>query len=203
MEPIGACGLGVVYNARDTRLDRFVALAILRPELATDPTRKRRFEQKARAVSALNHPHIAAILDLASDGPFDVVVMEHLSGYTSFDRLSGERFSPSETLRYAIPIVSALAAAHAAGLVHGRLAPCSILLADHGRVKVLDFGLAAIGTGVSQVGPVSTSASPLPSAAGHSLSEGDSYLSPPNTRRAKSSISAPMCSHSARSCPRC
>src|SRR5690349_8570874 len=86
MEPIGACGLGVVYEARDTRLDRYVALTVVRPELAGDPGRRRRFEQEARAVSALNHPHIAAILGLASDGPLDLVVMEHLAGYTPFDR---------------------------------------------------------------------------------------------------------------------
>ncbi len=132
--PIGAGGMGEVYRAQDKRLGRDVALKILPPEVAADPSRQARFEQEARAVAALNHPNIVAVYDVG-DG---YMVSELVDGET----LRGAKFGMRKTLDIAAQIASGLATAHAAGIVHRDLKPDNVLLTKDGRAKILDFGLA-------------------------------------------------------------
>jgi len=178
VEPIADGGTGIVYKAVDTRADRLVALLVLRPEHLADPGLMRLFEERALAAAGLSHPNIATVYDITSEGPFTVVVMEYLPDYTPLGRLSGERFTPSDTLRYAIPLVGAIAAGHSAGVVHGGLTPSSIMLADQGRVKVLHFGLAAIADGATLSHAIDARPSSSVVNAGDSLSEWEPYFSP-------------------------
>ena len=144
LEEIGKGGMGVVYKARDTRLDRFVAIKLLPPEKMSDPYRKRRFVQEAKAASALNHPNIVTIHEIDTLEGVDFMVMEYVEG-TPLDRLIPAKGLPlSETLAYAVEIADALAAAHSAGIVHRDIKPGNILVTLGGRVKVLDFGLAKL-----------------------------------------------------------
>jgi serine/threonine protein kinase len=144
LEEIGKGGMGVVYKARDTRLDRFVAVKLLPPEKMSDPDRKRRFVQEAKAASALNHPNIVTIHEIDSLDGVDFMVMEYVEG-APLDRLIPAKGLPIEqTLAYAVQIADALAAAHAAGIVHRDVKPGNIVVTPAGRVKVLDFGLAKL-----------------------------------------------------------
>ncbi len=143
-EKVGEGGMGVVYRASDDRLKRNVAIKVLPPELMTDPERKKRFVQEARAASALNHPNIVTVHDIASEDGCDFIVMEYVAG-ESLDRKIGRKgMKFGELVKYAIQIADALAAAHAAGIIHRDLKPGNILVSDDGRVKVLDFGLAKL-----------------------------------------------------------
>jgi formylglycine-generating enzyme required for sulfatase activity/dienelactone hydrolase/predicted Ser/Thr protein kinase len=144
LEEIGKGGMGVVYRARDTRLDRFVAIKLLPPEQMANPDRKRRFVQEAKAASALNHPNIVTIHEIdAADGA-DFIVMEHVEG-SPLNQLIPERGLPvAQALKYAVQIADALAAAHSAGIVHRDIKPGNIMVTQAGRVKVLDFGLAKL-----------------------------------------------------------
>ena len=128
--------MGEVYRARDTRLGRDVAVKILPPELANDPSRRQRFDLEARAVAALNHPNIVAIYDVG-DG---YIVTELVDGAP----LRGAKFGLRKTLDIAAQIAGGLACAHDAGIVHRDLKPDNILLTRDGRVKILDFGLAKV-----------------------------------------------------------
>ncbi|MBZ5594183.1 MAG: protein kinase [Acidobacteriia bacterium] len=150
LEEIGKGGMGVVYRARDTRLDRFVAIKLLPPEQMADADRKRRFVQEAKAASALNHPNIVTIHEIdAADGA-DFIVMEHVEG-SPLNRLIPELGLPvAQALSYAVQIANALAAAHTAGIVHRDIKPGNIMVTRAGRVKVLDFGLAKL---LEQPGP--------------------------------------------------
>jgi len=141
---LGAGGMGVVFKAQDLHLDRFVALKILPPEKVADPDRKRRFVQEAKAASALNHPNIVTIHDIAQEGETDFIVMEFIDGETLDQLIPRKGLRLNETLKYAIPIADALARAHAAGIVHRDLKPSNIMVDEHGMVKVLDFGLAKL-----------------------------------------------------------
>jgi Tol biopolymer transport system component/predicted Ser/Thr protein kinase len=144
VEKLGEGGMGVVYKARDTHLDRFVAIKVLPPEKVTDAERKRRFVQEAKAASALNHPNIITIHDIAQEGGVDFIVMEYVAGKT-LDRLIPRKgLGLSETLHYAIQATDALAKAHAAGIVHRDLKPSNIMVTEDGLVKILDFGLAKL-----------------------------------------------------------
>jgi predicted Ser/Thr protein kinase len=134
LAPIGAGGMGEVYRAHDSRLGRDVAVKILPPEVATDPSRRMRFEQEARAVAALNHPNIVAVYDVGDD----YIVTELVLG----EPLRGAKFGLRKTLDIATQIASGLAAAHAAGIVHRDLKPDNVLVTKDGRAKILDFGLA-------------------------------------------------------------
>src|SRR5215467_15894933 len=116
LEKLGEGGMGVVYKACDTHLDRFVAIKVLPPERVTDPERKRRFGQEAKSASALNHPNIITIYDIASDGGMDFIAMEYVAGKTLNQLIARKGLPLSEVLRYAIQIADALAAAHAAGI---------------------------------------------------------------------------------------
>ena len=135
--------MGVVYKARDTHLDRPVAIKVLSPEAVSDPERKRRFVREARTASALNHPNIVHVYDIGQSDGTDFMAMEFVHGKT-LDELGREGLSLSEALGYASQIAAALARAHDAGIVHRDLKPANIMVTTDGLVKVLDFGLAKL-----------------------------------------------------------
>ena len=149
MEQIGVGGMGVVYKALDTHLDRYVAIKVLPPERVAEPERKQRFVQEAKAASALNHPNIVVVHDITSDGGVDFIVMEYIRGRT-LAALIGDGLSAREVLRYAIPITDALTRAHEAGIIHRDLKPSNIMVDETGHVKLLDFGLAKLTEATSQ-----------------------------------------------------
>ena len=143
VEKLGQGGMGVVYKARDTVLDRFVALKVLPPDKSSDPERRRRFLQEAKSASALNHPGIVSVHDVLTVDGQDVLVMEMVEGETLEQLLAQKRLPLSETLSLGIGIADALARAHAAGIVHRDLKPSNVMVTPDG-VKVLDFGLAKL-----------------------------------------------------------
>src|SRR5713226_1612589 len=144
VEKLGEGGMGVVWKARDTHLDRFVALKVLPPEKIVDAERLRRFVQEAKSVSALNHPNIIHIYDIAETDGVPFIAMEYVAGKT-LDQLIGRKgMQAAEVLRYAVQIADALAKAHSAGIIHRDLKPSNIMVSDDGVVKVLDFGLAKL-----------------------------------------------------------
>src|SRR5262249_42963938 len=141
---LGEGGMGIVYKARDTHLGRFVAIKVLPPELVSDADRRRRFVQEAKAASALNHPNIVTIYEIANDLGMDFMAMEHIDGKT-LDRLIPQKGMPlKDALKIAIPMADALAAAHHARIVHRDFKPSNVMVGEHGQVKVLDFGLAKL-----------------------------------------------------------
>ena len=149
LSPLGAGGMGEVYRARDTRLDRLVAIKVLLPERLAREESKARFIREAKAASALNHPNIVTIYDIGAgdigaDQGVDYIAMELVPGKT-LDQLIGRNgMRLNELLRYAVQAADALAKAHAAGIVHRDLKPGNIMVSDDGLVKVLDFGLAKL-----------------------------------------------------------
>jgi serine/threonine protein kinase len=144
LEKIGEGGMGAVYKAQDTHLDRIVAIKVLPPEKMADPDRKQRFVQEAKAASSLNHPNIIIVHDIASDRGHDFIVMEYVQGKT-LDQLIGRKgMRLNEALGFAVQVADGLAKAHAAGIVHRDLKPTNIMVTGEGRVKILDFGLAKL-----------------------------------------------------------
>ena len=150
--PLGAGGMGEVYKARDTRLDRTVAVKVLSERLAVDHARRARFEREMRAVAALNHPHICVVHDVGEaepastdsvPAPIPFLVMEYLEGQTLAERLLRGPLSAAEVLRYAIELADALDHAHRHGLVHRDLKPGNVMLTKAG-AKLLDFGLSKL-----------------------------------------------------------
>src|SRR5713101_4554967 len=144
LEQLGAGGMGIVYKALDTHLDRFVAIKVLPPEKVANAERKRRFVQEAKAASALNHPNIITIYDIASDNGIDFIAMEYVPGRTLDELIGRKGLRLNEALKYAVQIADALSKAHAAGIIHRDLKPSNIMVDDHGLVKLLDFGLAKL-----------------------------------------------------------
>ncbi len=144
LEKLGEGGMGVVYKARDTHLDRFVAIKVLPPERVADPERKRRFEQEAKAASALNHPNIIHIYDIDQQDGLDYIAMEHVQGKTLGELIGRKGLKLGDALKYGVQIADALSRAHAAGIIHRDLKPRNIMVDEHGLVKVLDFGLAKL-----------------------------------------------------------
>jgi eukaryotic-like serine/threonine-protein kinase len=138
--------MGVVYKAHDTHLDRFVALKVLPPEKVSDAERKQRFVQEARAASALNHPNIVHIYDIATAGGIDYIAMELVEGRTLAELIGQRGLRTEQALKYAAQIADALAKSHAAGIVHRDLKPSNVMVTDAGLVRVLDFGLAKLAT---------------------------------------------------------
>jgi eukaryotic-like serine/threonine-protein kinase len=158
---IGAGGMGEVYKARDTRLDRSVAVKVLPAGVASDPDRHRRFEQEARTVAALNHTHICTLYDIGHEGNTDFLVMELLDGETLAQRLRAGPLPIAQALDLGAQIADALAAAHRRHVVHRDLKPANIMLVKAGaalHVKLLDFGLAKLTTPAEE--SVSTSSLP-------------------------------------------
>ena len=141
VSPAGAGGMGEVYRARDTRLDRTVAIKVLPPDLTSDSAARQRFEREARAVAALSHPHICTLHDIGHQDGTDYLVMEFLDGETLAQRLTRGKLPPDQALQYGIQIADALGAAHKAGIVHRDLKPGNVMLTKSG-AKLLDFGLA-------------------------------------------------------------
>ncbi len=141
LAPLGAGGMGEVYRARDTRLDRIVAIKVLPSLLSGDPERRQRFEREARAVSSLNHPHICTLYDIGQHDRTDYLVLEYLEGETLAARLERGPLPSDQLLRIAIEIADALEKAHHHGVIHRDLKPGNIMLTKSGS-KLLDFGLA-------------------------------------------------------------
>jgi serine/threonine protein kinase len=144
---LGAGGMGIVYRARDTHLDRLIALKVLPAAASLAPECKGRLAQEAKAASALNHPNIVTIYDIGSDridgeGVVDFIAMEYVSGKTLDRVIANKGLKLNTALRYAIQIADAIATAHAAGIIHRDLKPANLMINDQGMVKVLDFGLA-------------------------------------------------------------
>jgi eukaryotic-like serine/threonine-protein kinase len=158
--PLGAGGMGEVYRATDTRLDRIVAIKILPTHLSLSPEFKQRFEREARTVSALNHPHICHLYDVGSQDGTDFLVMEFLDGETLADRLRRGALPLSELVKIGMEVAEALEIAHRAGIVHRDLKPGNIMLTKSG-TKLMDFGLAK----PASLGAAGSGSAPLLSAA--------------------------------------
>src|SRR6516162_4808821 len=141
LSALGAGGMGEVYRARDTRLERTVAIKILPTHLSADPVRKQRFEREAKTISGLNHPNICVLYDVGSQDGVDYLVMECVEGETLATRLEKGPLPLEQVLKYGTQIADALDKAHRNGVVHRDLKPGNIMLTSSG-AKLLDFGLA-------------------------------------------------------------
>src|ERR1700681_823672 len=141
ISPLGAGGMGEVYRARDTRLERTVAIKILPTHLSSNPEAKQRFDREARAISSLNHPNICTLHDVGHQDGIDYLVMEFLEGETLADRLRKGPLPLQQTLKYGIEICEGLEKAHRSGVIHRDLKPGNIMLTKSG-AKLMDFGLA-------------------------------------------------------------
>ncbi len=156
LEKLGEGGMGVVYKAVDSRLGRLVAIKLLPANAEPNPDRRRRFLQEARAASALNHPNIVTIHEIAEYDGVDSIVMEYVPGQTLAQAIgaamhrTGRGLAVPQALAYSIQIASGLGRAHAAGIVHRDLKPANVMVRNDGLVKLVDFGLAKIGAGRSE-----------------------------------------------------
>ena len=149
IEALGAGGMGEVYLAEDSRLDRKVAIKVLPADVASDPDRLDRFGREAKAAAALNHPHIAAVFDVGSErsgggAETHFIVQEHLQGETLRELLQRGALPIKKVLALATEMAEALATAHAAGIVHRDLKPENVFVTTEGHAKILDFGLAKL-----------------------------------------------------------
>jgi len=144
VEKLGAGGMGEIYKAHDTRLNRFVAIKVLPPGKSGDKDRRRRFIQEAQAASGLNHPNIITIHDIVSDGDTLYIVMEYIAGQTLHELIPVGGLRVPHVLQYATQMADALSTAHAAGIIHRDFKPANVMITTSGRVKVLDFGLAKL-----------------------------------------------------------
>src|ERR1700740_3259253 len=147
----GAGGMGEVYRARDTRLDRTVAIKILPAHLSDNPEAKQRFDREARAISSLNHPNICTLHDVGHQDGIDYLVMEFLEGETLADRLRKGPLPLQQTLKYGIEICEGLEKAHRSGVIHRDLKPGNIMLTKTG-AKLMDFGLAKATSPIGAAG---------------------------------------------------
>ena len=138
---VGAGGMGEVYRARDTRLERTVAVKVLPSHLSASPEVRQRFEREAKTISQLSHPHICALYDVGNQDGVEFLVMEYLEGETLSNRLVKGPLAFDQVLRYGLEIADALDRAHRRGIVHRDLKPGNVMLTKSG-VKLLDFGLA-------------------------------------------------------------
>ncbi|HEY6385303.1 MAG TPA: serine/threonine-protein kinase, partial [Candidatus Acidoferrum sp.] len=139
----GAGGMGEVYRAKDTRLDRIVAVKVLPSELAHDPEKRQRFEREARSISTLSHPHICTLHDIGHQDGVDYLVLEYLEGETLEQKLEKGSLPIQDVLRYAIDLADALDKAHRQGIIHRDIKPGNIMLTKSG-MKLMDFGLAKL-----------------------------------------------------------
>jgi len=156
--PLGAGGMGEVYRARDTRLDRTVAIKVLPVHLADRPELRERFEREARSIASLNHPHICTLFDVGREGDTDYLVMEYLEGETLAARLAKGPLPLEQVLQFATEITDALDKAHRKGITHRDLKPGNIMLTKSG-TKLLDFGLAKLQ---QEMAPANAQMSQLP-----------------------------------------
>jgi len=141
---LGAGGMGEVYLAQDTKLDRKIALKILPADLAANQDRMRRFVQEAKAAAALNHPNIATIHEIGENEGVNFIAMEFIDGATLREKIHREQTDLRKLLRYLQHVAEGLAKAHAAGIVHRDLKPDNVMITRDGHAKILDFGLAKL-----------------------------------------------------------
>ena len=153
--------MGVVYKAHDTHLDRTVAIKVLPHDKVSDPERKQRFVQEAKAASALNHPNIVTVHDIRSDAGVDFIVMEYAGARTLDQIIPAKGLGITQSLRFGAQIADALARAHEAGIVHRDVKPSNVIVTDDHRVKVLDFGLAKLFEPSARASEARTQTSPL------------------------------------------
>ena len=144
IELIGKGGMGMVYKARDTQLNRSVAIKALPSDRLTDPERKRRFLTEAKATSALNHPNIVTVHGITQEHGTDFIVMEYVSGKTLDQLIPNKGLPLKQAVKYGLAIADAVSAAHLAGIIHRDIKPSNIMITEQGRIKVLDFGLAKL-----------------------------------------------------------
>jgi hypothetical protein len=174
LELLGQGGMGAVYKARQTRLDRLVALKVLPPEVAADPAFAERFLREARALARLSHPHIVAVHDFGEAGGLFYFLMEYVDGVTLRQLLAGGRLQPHEALAIVPQLCDALQYAHDEGVVHRDIKPENVLLDRKGRVKVADFGLAKL---------LGVAAAPTKLTATHQVMGTPHYMAPEQTER--------------------
>src|SRR5882757_4816951 len=146
---LGAGGMGEVYRARDSRLQRTVAIKVLPSHLSADPDLHTRFEQEAKSISGLQHPNICVVHDIGSQDGVDFMVMEYVAGQTLDKLIPPGGMAADQAIRYAVQVADALARAHTAGIVHRDLKPANVMVDESGLVKVLDFGLAKLAVPAS------------------------------------------------------
>ncbi|MEO5923285.1 MAG: serine/threonine-protein kinase [Bryobacteraceae bacterium] len=180
LEKLGAGGMGDIYRAQDTRLNRFVAIKVLTGSSSGDPERRRRFIQEAQSASALNHPNIITIHDIITEGDAQYMVMEHVMGKTLADLIPKGGLRVPQVLKLAMQMTDALQTAHAAGIIHRDLKPGNIMVTDTGLVKVLDFGLAKLAdpTPVTRNDDATKTMGPAPLTVEGSIIGTVSYMSP-------------------------
>src|SRR5262245_26880440 len=148
---LGAGGMGEVYQARDARLERTVALKILPAEVAADAERMRRFVREAKAASALNHPHVATIYEIGEANGVNFIAMEYVEGQTLAAKISGHPLKVNEIVEIVSQIADALDEAHSKGITHRDIKPANVMITPRGQVKVLDFGLAKMTRAVQPI----------------------------------------------------
>jgi serine/threonine protein kinase/dipeptidyl aminopeptidase/acylaminoacyl peptidase len=177
LEKLGEGGMGVVYKARDTHLDRPVAIKVLPPNRMADPDRKRRFIQEAKAASALNHPNIITIYDTDHADGLDFISMEFVPGKTLDLMIPRKGLPLGMAFHYAAQMADALAAAHHAGIIHRDLKPANVMVNDQGKVKLLDFGLAKL-TETAPLGPDAETRTLIPPTEDGAIVGTVAYMSP-------------------------